>query len=172
MSKGWVTTARGESLNLDQLITDAKRPPGLKDENTEIKKRKIAKPRQLNVRRFKPGAGTAKVPEVPDEMKEQLEARTRKVSQQPRKVAYREGGVAETYADLTGVKLKKTEQAIARRKARMAKEQDKQPDEQQAAPDDNDALNEIMEELGAHDEGVEPEVKKPAPRRRSRKKAT
>ncbi len=168
MSKGWVTTARGESLNIDQLITNAKRPPGLKEENTEIKKRKIVKRRAINVRGFKPGVGEAEPPEMSAEMKEQMEARNKRVPAPVQKVAYREGGVAESYADLTGVKLKVTEEAKQRQKARIAKELDKRPDELDAEKDET--FDEIMEDLSAHDADVEPE--KPAPRRRTRKKTT
>ena len=140
MAKGWVTTARGESLNLDQLITDSKRPLDAKDEKTEVKKRVIKKRKPLNVRGFRPGAGEAAVPDMPKEMKERVAKKTRKVAP-PRKVAFKEGGVAENYADLTGVKVVPTEEAIQRRKAQIAKSEDKTLDEE------NRELNEIMEEL-------------------------
>lgn len=161
MSKGWVTTARGEALNLDQLIMDAKKPLGQKEQNSEIKKRVIPQGRrQLNVRGYKP-AGGVEIPEIPEEMKAQIEQRTQKKDTPPRKVAYQEGGVAKTHADLTGIKLKVTEGAVARRKARIAKERNELPETQ------DDALDEIMEDLGA-----EAKPEKPAPRTRSRKKTT
>ena len=163
MSKGWVTTARGEALNLDQLITESKRPPGAKDENTEIKKRVIPQARrQLNVRGYKPSGGVT-VPEMPEEMKAQMEERKQKQPAAPRKVAYREGGVAESYADLTGVKLKVTKEAVERRDARKAKERNEFPEVK------DEALDEIMEDLAPE---PEPAPVKASPRRRTTKKKT
>lgn len=149
MGKGWVTTARGESLNLDQLITDAKRPIDAKDEHTEIKKRVIPKRKPLNVRGFRPGAGEASAPDVPEEMRVRIAKKTRKPTP-PRKVAYREGGVAENYADLTGVKLKPTEGAVQRRKAMLAKAND------EPVVESKDELGEIMDELDTSEKPVKP----------------
>ena len=151
MAKGWVTTARGESLNLDQLITDSKRKLDAKDENTEVKKRVIKKRKPLNVRGFKPGAGEAPAPEMPEQMREKVAKRSRK-SPPPRKVAFRDGGVAESYADLTGVKLVPTEGAVQRRKEMIAKSEDKVLEEE------NKELEEIMDELD--------DTPAPKPRRR------
>ena len=169
MAKGWVTTARGEQLNLDQLILDSKRPLNApKEQKSEVKKRVIPKRRPINVRGYKPDGGQAKVPEMPEEMKARMAQRidAKKASTQERKVAYRDGGVAETYADLTGVKLKPTEAAVERAKARMTKSMDEVPE--QAAEPKDEALEEILEELEGHDEDV-PEPEKKTTRRRTRK---
>lgn len=127
-------------MNLDQLITDSKRPLDAKDEKTEVKRRVIKKRKPLNVRGFKPGAGESQAPPMPEEMKEKVAKRTRKLTP-PRKVAYKDGGVAESYADLTGVKVVPTEAALQRRKAMLDKAEGKVPGEE------TDELGEILEEL-------------------------
>ncbi len=166
MARGYVTTARGEQLNLDQLIIDSKRPPGLKEQATEVKKRKIPKRKPLNVRGFKPAAGEAKAQEMPEEMR-QVVRKTQKKPEKPRKVAFKEGGTAETYADLVGVRVKPTEGAVERRKAQLAKAQD------EAVETQDDELKDVLAELEAHDEDMEPETAPTKPTtRRARKKTT
>ena len=59
MAKGWVTTARGEQLNLDQLILDSKRPVNAKDEKTEIKKRVVTRLEKLENRTNNPSSKPA-----------------------------------------------------------------------------------------------------------------
>ena len=100
---------------------------------------------------------------MPEEMVLQLEKRTKKATP-PRKVAYREGGVAESYSDLTGVRLKPTEGAIERRKEMIAKMKDQAVEADEGKTNE---LREIMAELEGHDEDV-PEKK---PVRRTRKKS-
>ena len=76
MPKGFVTTARGENLNLDELIAKSRRPPGLKEANSEIKKRPDpAKRKPINVRGFQPAQGTAQVrrPEHVERKEEAIE---------------------------------------------------------------------------------------------------
>ena len=159
MAKGWVTTARGEQLNLDQLIIESKRPFDAKDEKTEVKRRVIKKRKPLNVRGYKPATGEAKVPEMPVEIAEIVTKKEK--TEAPRKVAYRDGGVAETYSDLTGVKVKPTEAAVERRKAQMAKARD------EVAGVEDDEVDDILKELEAHDE----EVPEKPTRRRTKKDA-
>lgn len=104
--KGIVYTARGESLNLDMLIEQAKRPIGLKEAASEITKREVPKRTPINVRAFAPKAGDAKVPEVPKEIQDEL-AKAKQQSAKPMKSAYRraDGGAAQSVADLTGVRI-------------------------------------------------------------------
>lgn len=98
--KGWVTTARGDGLNIDDLIAKSKRPIGVKEENSTIKKRKIPggnKP--LNVRGFQPAQGEAKPQEVES---------VASIKEKPApKAAFNDGKEANSQADLTGIKVKK-----------------------------------------------------------------
>lgn len=161
MAKGWVTTARGESLNIDYLITESERPPGLKDQNTEVKKRVIpGKRKRLNVRGTAVNTDSIKAPKIPEEIQARVEKRNTRKAPPPPKVAYREGGVAESYSDLTGIKMKRTKAALERYNQRKALEEGKRQE------DIVDPLDEIMEELGVEEKPA------PAPKRRTRKKTT
>lgn len=170
MAKGWVTTARGDNLNIDQLIIESKRPPGLKDAASQIKKRKITGQRkQLNVRGTAVSTVGVTVPDMPDEIRKKVERRTsRKTMLPPPKVAYREGGVAETYGDITGIKLKRTKAAEERHLKRLATERGEAT--MAAEEPEESPADEIMQELDGYDEDVE--APKPKTTRRTRKKTT
>jgi len=98
--KGWVTTARGDGLNIDDLIAKSKRPIGTKEAKSTIKKRKVpggSKP--LNVRGFQPAQGEAKTP-----VHEGTEATA---PQEAPVSAFNDGEKASSEADITGIKVKK-----------------------------------------------------------------
>lgn len=155
MPRGWITTARGEQLNIDDLIDKSRRPPNLKDEKSEIKKKVVARKTPINVRGYKPAQGEAPVPELPEGVIQQVDEKQKALFGKKKPVsAYREGQEAEKLSDLTGVMVKPTEAAVERRKAQIASERGEAPE------GGNEALNEILEEL-------EPEKK---PTRRTRKK--
>lgn len=63
--KGFVTTSRGEALNMDDLVQASKKPIGFKDQKAELaSKPQIKKPLPINVRGYVPDQGTA-VPLAP-----------------------------------------------------------------------------------------------------------
>lgn len=98
-AQGMVTTARGEKLNLDQLIMDRKKPIGFKETKSEIKaKVKTRKP--INVRGFVPARGDAPAPIVPDAP----EVVAKEIPMPRRSFAQ---GEASRLADLTGIRMDK-----------------------------------------------------------------
>ncbi len=100
--KGWVTTARGQTLNMDDLKMQAERPIGFKDAKSEVKpKTPLSKRLPVNIRGYTPAPGESKVPEMPQEVVNVLEARQDKEAS---RVAVRPGK-AETMADVTRVKV-------------------------------------------------------------------
>ena len=148
---GHVTTARGDSLNIDDLIAKSKRPIGLKEDKSTIKKKtKPGSRKQLNVRGFRPAQGEAKPPE--SEIQEQPEQKKVPVS------AFNDGKDARSVADMTGIKVEK-------------KATTKKPDKP-AAEAASDALGDILGTLEetapnsvAAAEEVEKEEKKTTRRR-------
>jgi hypothetical protein len=101
--KGWVTTARGEALNMDELIMQAERPIGFKDAKSEVKPKVLPKRVPINVRGYAPEQGEARVPEMPQEVSNALDARQSKT---PRRVTIMPGK-AESMADLTRIRIDK-----------------------------------------------------------------
>lgn len=107
---GSITTARGEQLDLDALKAQATLPlVKAKQTKTQVKRKVFSKRKPLNVRGFQPAQGEhishqEPVKIVPDEI--------------PQKSSFSNTGEAKTSADITGVKVKITEGAIARAKAR------------------------------------------------------
>lgn len=95
--KGWVTTARGDGLNIDDLIAKSKRPIGVTEEKSTVKKQKVPGKTPINVRGFQPAQGEAKPQEV--EKAAPVEA--------ARKAASTDSKEANSQADLTGIKVKK-----------------------------------------------------------------
>ncbi len=97
--KGWVTTARGGGLNIDDLIAKSQRPIGLKEENSTIKKREIPGGRKpINVRGFQPAQGEVRHQDAPAPL----------VKEKPtHKSAFKAGNEAKSKADLTGIKVKR-----------------------------------------------------------------
>lgn len=136
MAQGIITTARGNSLNLDMLIEQAKRPLGMKESKSEIKKTPVPKRRPVNVRGFVPAQGEAEIPEVPEDIKEELAKReAAKVKSSYRRA---DGGKAQSMADLTGIRLDKP---------KYLKKEDlegKKPTEQA-----EETLNDILGDLNA-----------------------
>lgn len=99
---GWVTTARGEALNFDDLIAKSKRPIGTREEKTEIKKRKIPGSKTpLNIRGFQPAQGEATPPVVEVKVDQPKEIPAVPLS------AYNDGKKAESVSDITGIKVRK-----------------------------------------------------------------
>jgi len=97
--KGWVTTARGEGLNIDDLIAKSKRPIGVKEEKSTVKKQKVPGKTPINVRGFQPAQGESK----PHEASKAPAVETTPVA----KAAFNDGKDASSQADLTGIKVKK-----------------------------------------------------------------
>ena len=150
---GYVTTARGDSLNIDDLVAKSKRPIGLKEEKSTIKKKADpARRKQINVRGFRPAQGESKPPEAKG-VKEQV------VEQKVPISAYNDGKAAGSLADVTGIKVKKSATT-------------KQPDKPLAEAT-SDALGDILGTLedsnpnsvAAADEVEKEEVKKTTRRR-------
>jgi len=148
MAKGHVMTARGEMLNLDELMAKANSTM-VKMPASEIKKKKISKRKPLNVRGYSPVSGEAKVPQMPENVRQEVENRERQRvdavrTQQHKEMAssYNDGGKAVTMADITGLKMKVTEAAMTKEKARR---------NTGAVPSEasNEALNEILQELSS-----------------------
>ena len=150
---GHVTTARGDSLNFDDLVAKSKRPIGLKEEKSTIKKKPDpSRRKQLNVRGFRPAQGESKLPEataVPEQVAEQKAPIS----------AYNDGKEADSLADVTGIKVKK-------------KATTKKPDKP-AVEAASDALGDILGDIeasnpnsvAAADEVEKEEVKKTTRRR-------
>ncbi len=97
--KGWVSTARGDSLNLDDLIAKSKRPIGTQEEKSTIKKQKVPGTRRpINVRGFRPAHGEAK-PKLAETVTEE--------KKRVPKAASTGGKKATSQADFTSIKVKK-----------------------------------------------------------------
>lgn len=152
---GHVTTARGDSLNIDDLIAKARRPIGLKEEKSTIKKKaNPSKRKQLNVRGFRPAQGESTPPEAATQ--EQPEQKKVPVS------AYNDGEEASSLADVTGIKVEK-------------KATTRKPDKP-AAEAASDALGDILGTLegtapnsvAAAEEVEKEEAAKPTTRKRTR----
>ena len=148
MAQGHVMTARGDVLNLDELKAKANAKM-VKMPGSEIKKKKISKRKPLNVRGYAPVSGEAKVPQMPENVRQEIENRERQRvaavrAQQHKEMAssYNDDGTVASMADITGLKMEVTEAAVFREKARK-----------QAgvvAPEaSSEALNEILHELNS-----------------------
>ena len=136
---GSITTARGEQLDLDALKAQATLPlVKAKQTKTQVKRKVFSKRKPLNVRGFQPAQGEhiphqepAKI--VPDEI--------------PHKSSFSKTGEAQTAADITGVKVKVTEGAVARAKARAGIVDDDSSAQAETASEQ--ALGEILGGLEA-----------------------
>ena len=135
MATGFVTTARGDNLNLDELIARAKRPIGLKDA-ASTRATPNYTPSQTNtprIRGFVPAAGSPRdgdphfdetfVPSVPKD--------------DPIVSSFATDGVAGSMADLTGVRVSKT--------SRVAKI--KAPENAAVEEDTDESLGDLMIKL-------------------------
>lgn len=101
---GYVTTARGESLNMDQLIREQTRRPLTDAEKASLKSeiKPTKRPRNpINVRGHMPSSGQEKVPDV------QHSAKKPRSPEHPTRSDSRPGGDVKTIADFTGIKVKK-----------------------------------------------------------------
>ena len=178
MAQGWVTTARGEALNMDALKDAANLPLAKKKQTkTEVPKRTYER-KPINMRGNMPAQGKHK-PNL------ELVEQPKRIDPEelPVVTSTTESGEAETLADVTGVKVKTTETAKARAQER-AKGGDPAPVEQVA----NEALGDILgdlaeaspnvmdasnEEVGTDTKAeAEGEAKKPATARRRTRKTT
>ena len=167
MPQGWVTTARGEALDLDALKNAANLPIAkAKQTKTTVKKKKFDRP-PINMRGHMPAQGVHK-PEL-KAVEERIDPETL-----PQKSSVADDGVVTTEADITGVKVKPTKTAVERAKAR-AQGGNPAPVEEVA----NEALGDILGDLkeavpnaeiaaAADEQGVELKVEdKPARTRRT-----
>jgi len=139
MAQGWVTTARGEALNLDALKDSANMPLAkAKQTKTEIPKRDYNTRKPINVRGFQPGQGEHKIQEMPEGVAKTVAKLN--PDEQPIKSAYAEDGEAKSLADVTGVKVKPTEGAVKRAKERANAD---------IAPEEvsNEVLSEVLSDL-------------------------
>jgi len=141
MPQGWVTTARGEALNLDALKDAANLPLAKsKQTKTEVPKRDYRSRKPINVRGFQPGQGEHKIQEMPEGVATTV-ARLNP-NELPIKTSYTDDGEAKSLADVTGVKVKPTAGAIARAKERATENTNAAPEEVA-----NDALTGILGDL-------------------------
>ncbi len=130
LGQGWVTTARGKELNLDELIAKAKKPINAGDLKNTVPQAPAPARTAVNVRGFTPSAGTAPktvavaaAPEAP------------KVESKAPPSAYT-GGEATSVADMTGIKVNQVKYL-----------KDKKPKDPQAVA--HAALGEVLGELQA-----------------------
>jgi len=141
MAQGYVTTARGEALNMDALKDAANLPLALaKQTKTEVPKRDYRARKPINIRGFQPVGGEHQVAAMPEGVADTV-ARLNP-DEMPVKSAYAESGEATSQADVTGIKVKASKAAIARAKAR--ENTDIAPEE--AA---SEVLSEVLSELEA-----------------------
>lgn len=141
MAQGHVTTARGESLNLDALKDAANLPIAkAKQTKTEVPKRDYSARKPINVRGFQPGAGEHQVQEMPEGVADTV-ARLNP-DEKPMKTSFTEDGEAKSVADVTGIKVKASPEAISRAKARAQDNGDVAPEEVATA-----ALGDILGDL-------------------------
>jgi hypothetical protein len=114
MPQGHVTTARGDILDMDALKNAANMPiVKAKQTKTEVPKR-VYDRKPVNLRGFQPGQG-AHVPALEAGVVQHIEP-----DEQPMVISTTASGIVETLADVTGVKVKPTKEALDRAKARAA----------------------------------------------------
>lgn len=109
MPQGFVTSARGEIVNMDDLkrkSSQALNPvvqPG-----SQVTPKKVRR-KPLNMRGHVPAQGKAPVPQVPDKLARKADENTNTpnplIDNRPVKSGYTEDGEARTVADMTGVKV-------------------------------------------------------------------
>ncbi len=173
MPQGWVTTARGEALDLDALKNAANLPIAKAKQTKTTVKKKTYERKPINMRGHMPAQGAHK-PNL-----EAVEPERIDPEELPVVTSNTEDGEAKTLADVTGVKVKPTETAVKRAQAR-AQEGNPAPVEEVA----NEALGDILGDLQAASPNIadadndevgtdtkaeaDSEAKKPV-RRRSRK---
>lgn len=142
MPQGFVTTARGEILNMDQLKTQATMPIAEKKQpGREIKRKAEPKRKPLNVRGYLPQVGEAKAPELSDEVRTAMESKKVKPTSSTIRASFADDGEAKSLADVTGIKVDKPS-AATKQKVKAALENEKRPAE--AA---SETLGDILSEL-------------------------
>jgi hypothetical protein len=167
MAQGWVTTARGESLNIDALKDAASMPlVKAKQTKTTVPKRDYRTRKPINIRGFQPEAGEHKTQDMPEGVANTV-ARLNP-DEMPVKTSFTETGEAASLADVTGVKVKATPGAIQRAKTRASGEH------ADAAPEDvaSEALTDILGDLEAANPNAQAAAdaeESPKKRTRSRK---
>jgi hypothetical protein len=120
---------------MDALKDAANLPLALaKQTKTEVPKRDYRARKPINVRGFQPGAGEHKVQEMPEGVADTV-ARLNP-GEMPIKTSYTEDGEAKTLADVTGVKVKPSPEAIERAKVRAGTD---------TAPEE--AASEVMQDI-------------------------
>ena len=133
MGTGIITTARGKALNIDELIQQAQRPIGTKDEHStrETGNFKPTKSNEPKVRGFVPAAG-----EVEIKSEEKADEKPKKQRGSVRKVAAKKTD-DKTLAEMTAVKVE--------RKAGAKKEEAQV--EETAVSEEDETLGDIMKEM-------------------------
>ena len=169
MPQGWVTTARGESLNMDELKDKANLPIAkAKQTKTTVPKHDYRVRKPINIRGFQPGIGEHKVQDMPDGVADTV-ARLNP-DEMPVKTSFTESGKAESLADVTGVKVKPTKEAIERAKARASGEH------ADSAPVDvaSEALTDILGDLEAANPNAQAaaDAEEATPKKRTRSRKT
>jgi len=152
MPQGFVTTARGEILNMDQLKTQANQPLIKKRERGTTVKKSVPPRKPINVRGYQPQAGEAQTPEVSDEILEAMESRKEKTPSRTIRASFPEDGEAKNLADVTGIRVNKPS-AATKAKVKAALDNNQRPAEASTK-----ALDEILGDL----EETNPKVVKAA----------
>lgn len=143
MPQGFVTTARGEILNMDELKTKSTMPiADKKQPGREVKKQTLPKRQPLNVRGYVPQQGEAKTPEVPEEIVAAMNKNKSAPSSKTIRSSFTDTGEAKSLADVTGVKVNKPSQAT-KEKVKAAMESEQRP-----SSVSEEALGDILSELG------------------------
>ena len=172
MPSGIYTTARGQVINMDELMDKANLPLIQKKQTKTTVKKRYDEPKPINVRGFQPQPGAAKTQDVPDDVAKAAAGNIRiDPAEQPIVTSTTESGKAETLADVTGLKVKPSDGAVERAKARAAIIPGGVPAEEVASK----ALNEILSDLEVSNPNAiaaaDVEDAEGKPRSRSRKTA-
>lgn len=142
MPQGFVTTARGDILNMDQLKTQATMPiADKKQPGREVKKQTVSKRQPLNVRGYLPQQGEAKAPEISKEILAAMNKNKPVQSSKTIRASFTDTGEATSLADVTGIKVNKPSQAT-KEKVKAAMESEQRP-----SSVSEDALGDILSEL-------------------------
>ena len=165
---GNVTTARGETLNMDELKNKANLPLAKSKQKNSTIKPKVKPKKALNVRGYVPAQGEHVMAPMSKEVEQRIEfiessegGKTIAHDTIPPIAAHSKTGTAETLADVTAVKVTATPDAIKRKNAELAQEE--------ISEESNEALEDILNDLESHEES---EVKTKETTKRIRKKTT
>ena len=168
MPQGWVTTARGESLNMDALKDSANMPLAkAKQTKTTVPKRDYRIRKPINIRGFQPGAGEHKIQDMPEGVAGTV-ARMNP-DEMPVKTSFTETGKAKSLADVTGVRVKATPEAVQRAKTRAVGEHSNAAPEAVASEALTDILGDLEKANPNAQAAADAEETTPKKRTRSRK---